>query len=258
MTGTSGTNIRVLPDGPAVARAAADLFVELAAQAGQAGQPFRVALSGGSTPKMLYQLLSSDEYKGRVQWDAISFFFGDERWVPHDHPDSNYGLARDELFTKVPVDPAKIFPMPTEGLSPEEAAEQYEKTLAEQFGVPLGQIPEFELIFLGMGDDGHTASCFPGTQALNVNDRCVTANFVMKFNTYRLTLTPPVLQAGKEVVFMVAGQSKAPALHEVLEGEYNPDEYPSQLLRQAKGNVTWLVDEPAASQLEKRPSGSTT
>jgi 6-phosphogluconolactonase len=241
--------IEVLDDGQAVARSAADLFVELAERAQQEGRPFRAALSGGSTPKMLYQLLSSDEYSGRVKWDAISFFFGDERWVPPTDPESNYGLARDELFSKVPVDDKKIFPIPTVGLSPDDAAAQYEETLRREFGTAQGQIPQFDLIFLGMGDDGHTASCFPGTDALQVKDKLVAANFVPKFRTYRITLTPPVLQAGKEVVFMVAGDGKAPALHEVLQGEYNPEMYPSQLLRHAKCEVIWLVDRASASQL---------
>jgi 6-phosphogluconolactonase len=202
---------------------------------------------------MLYQFLSSPEYRDRVKWDAIAFFFGDERWVPHDHPDSNYGLARDELFSKVPVDPDRVFPMPTQRLSPEEAAEQYEATIARVFGTKEGEMPEFELIFLGMGDDGHTASCFPGTDALDAKERVVVANFVPKLRTYRLTLTPPALQAGKEVVFMIAGQTKAPALQEVLEGEYDPVYYPSQLLRYGQGNVIWCVDKAAASQLGEQP-----
>lgn len=244
--------LRILSDGQAVARASANLFIELATSALQAEQPFRVALSGGSTPKMLYQVLSSPEYRDRVKWDAISFFFGDERWVPQDHPDSNYGLARDELFSKVPVDPNKVFPIPTVGLSPEEAAAQYEATIVREFGTSEGEMPEFELIFLGMGDDGHTASCFPMTDALDAEEMVVVANFVPKFRTYRITLTPPALQAGKEVVFMIAGESKAPALHEVLHGEYNPVEYPSQLLRKARGEVIWCVDRAAASQLDEQ------
>jgi 6-phosphogluconolactonase len=201
---------------------------------------------------MLYQFLSSPEYRDRVKWDEIEFFFGDERWVRHDDPDSNYGLARDELFSKVPVDPDKVFPMPTQGLSPEEAAEQYETTIAKVFGTKEGEMPEFELIFLGMGDDGHTASCFPMTDALDAKERVVLANFVPKLRTYRITLTPPALQAAKEVVFMIAGESKAPALHEVLEGEYDPVEYPSQLLRFARGEVIWCVDKAAASQLDEQ------
>ncbi len=244
------SKIAVLEDAQAVAHHAADVFVALVEEAAHEGRPFRVALSGGSTPKLLYQRLSSDEYRDQVDWRVISFFFGDERWVPPTDPESNYGLARDELFSKVPVDEKKIFPMPTVGLSPDEAAAQYQDILRREFGTPQGQIPQFDLIFLGMGDDGHTASCFPGTEALGVRHMLVTANFVPKFNTYRITLTPPVLQAGKEVVFMVAGEGKAPALHEVLQGEYNPDMYPSQLLRDAQGEVIWLVDRAAASQLE--------
>lgn len=256
MSQVSTPDVRVLNSSDEVARAAADIFTDLANQALKAGHPFTVALSGGSTPKLLYRLLSSGEYKNRVPWGSIKFFFGDERWVPHTHPDSNYKLAKDELFDKVPVDPAQIFPIPTEHISPEDAADQYSKTLVREFNL-MGEkgMPRFDLIFLGMGDDGHTASCFPHTGALHANETLVDANFVPKFGTYRITLTPPVLQAGREVVFMVAGDSKAPALQEVLKGAYNPEMYPSQLLRHGQGHVIWLVDTAAASQLKDGGTG---
>ena len=182
-------------------------------------------------------------------WDGIHFFFGDERWVPHTHRDSNYKLAKDELFSKVEVNPENVYPIPTEGLSPDEAAAQYETTLREVFGTSEGEVPQFDLIFLGIGPDGHTASLFPQTDVLNEKEKLVAATYVEKLTSHRITLTSIVLNAAAEVVFMVVGADKAPALKEVLTGEYDPEEYPSQLLRHAQGNVTWLVDAAAASQL---------
>jgi len=240
----------------AVAEAAADIFVRFSQETQANGRPFRVALSGGSTPRLLYRLLVTEPYATRVRWDVIHFFFGDERWVSHSHPDSNYKLANDELFDKLSVDPRNVFPMPTEGLSPDEAAEQYEGTLLNEFGTLGGEagiegltIPTFDLIFLGMGPDGHTASLFPHTAVLHEREKLVAAPYVEKLASHRITLTAPVLNNARTVLFLVGGADKAPALKEVLEGEYNPDEYPSQLLRDARGEVIWLLDAPAASLL---------
>ncbi len=241
----------VLENQEEIASEASQRFCGLAQDAAESGDVFRVALSGGSTPKLLYRLLASNEYKDKVPWDSIQFFFGDERWVPLSHPDSNYKLANDELFTKVNVEPENIFPMPTEDLSPEQAAQLYEATLRRAFneeGIPL-----FDLIFLGMGDDGHTASLFPHTDVLHERKRLVAAPYVEKLKSHRITLTPPMLLAADRVLFMVAGESKAPALREVLQGEYNFEQYPSQLLRNALGQVTWLVDKAAVSKLKGSP-----
>ncbi len=233
----------------ALAADASEMFVQLTRQANREGRPFRVALAGGTTPKLLYGLLASDTFRHDVPWNNVEFFFGDERWVPHTHRDSNYKLANDNLFKPANLDPDNIFPMPTEGVQPKEAAAQYEATLRRVFGLEDGQLPHFNLIFLGMGDDGHTASLFPYTEALDETDKLVAANYVKKFDTYRITLTAPVLNAADEVLVLVSGESKAPALKAVLEGDYNYEEYPSQLLRNAQGHVTWLVDRPAASLL---------
>ncbi|HUP28174.1 MAG TPA: 6-phosphogluconolactonase, partial [Chloroflexia bacterium] len=241
--------VRTLLDAETVAAEAAKIFARLATEKARSDGPFRVALSGGSTPKLLYRLLASDEYRHDIPWEKIQFYFGDERWVPPTDPDSNYKLAEDELFSKVPkVSPDNIFPMPTEELSPTQAAEQYEATLRRSFGEPL---PRFDLVFLGMGDDGHTASLFPHTSALHEDRKLVVTHYVEKLKTNRITLTAPVLNAAREVVFMVAGASKAPALREVLQGPANPAEYPSQLLRHSTGKVTWLIDKAAASQLHQ-------
>jgi 6-phosphogluconolactonase len=233
-----------------VAGEALEMFTHLAEGAARQGRLFRTALSGGSTPKLLYGLLASETLRDEVPWSVVCFFFGDERWVPPTHPESNYKLANDNLFKKVSVDPACLFPIPTEGLTPAEAAAQYEETLRREFGTGEDQVPEFDLIFLGMGDDAHTASCFPHTSVIKQREKLVEAVFVEKLDTHRITLTPPVLQAARSVLVMVTGESKAEALREVMLGEYNPDEYPAQLLRHSHGSVTWLVDKSAASKLE--------
>jgi 6-phosphogluconolactonase len=245
----SGASVYIEESLPAVAADAAETFVRLSQEVQAMGRPFRVALSGGSTPRLLYGLLASDTFRNEVRWDSIHFFFGDERWVPHTHRDSNYKLAKDELFNKVDVKAENVYPMPTEGLSPDEAAARYEVTLREVFGTSEGEVPRFDLIFLGMGPDGHTASLFPQTDVLREEEKLVAATYIEKLTSHRITLTSVVLNAAAEVVFMVVGADKAPALNEVLKGDYHPEAYPSQLLRHAQGNVTWLVDAAAASQL---------
>src|SRR3954466_14842477 len=168
-------DVRIAESPPAVAADAAELFTQRSQQAASEGRFYRVALSGGSTPRLLYGLLASDTFQGEIPWGNIQFFFGDERWVPHNHRESNYKMARDELFKKIAREPAGIFPIPTEGLTPEEAAERYEATLREEFRVKEGETPAFDLVFLGMGDDGHCASLFPHTPALHERKRLVVA-----------------------------------------------------------------------------------
>jgi 6-phosphogluconolactonase len=237
-------------DANAVAARSAEIFAQLVEQSAGDEHPFRVALSGGSTPKLLYKLLASEEYRGRIAWDRVQFYFGDERWVPHTGKDSNFKLANDYLFQPLGIHTSRVFPMPTEGLEPQQAAEQYEATIRREFALASREMPRFDLVFLGMGDDGHTASLFPHTAALREYGKLVAANHVDTLDTWRITLTAPVLNAAGHVLFMVAGESKAPALKQVLEGDYDPKEYPSQLLREASGHVTWLVDRAAAAQLE--------
>jgi 6-phosphogluconolactonase len=236
----------------AVANSASETLLRLSKQAAAEGRPFRVALSGGSTPKLLYRMLASDTaiFRRDIPWGKIDFFFGDERWVPHNDPESNYKLANDELFTPLGIAPDRVYPVPTEGLTPEEAASQYAATLRRVFGTKEGKIPVFDLVFLGMGDDGHTASLFPHTAALDESEKLVTANYVPKLSADRITLSAPVLNAAADTIFMVAGPGKASALKQVLEGEYDPEQYPSQLLRNSLGSVTWLVDEAAAADLD--------
>ena len=215
-----------------------------------------VALSGGSTPEGLYRELATRHLASApdktsdalsVPWQQTHVFFSDERYVPHDDPQSNYRMAREALLDHVPVLPDQVHPMPTDAASPAQAAAAYEQTLTKVFQTSL---PRFDLILLGMGADGHTASLFPGTEAVQEQRRLVAAPWVEKLKTHRLTLTPPVLCHGRQVLFLVSGASKADALDEVLDGPYEPSLLPSQIVRPIDGRLTWLVDKAAAAELE--------
>ncbi len=203
-------------------------------------------LAGGSTPKAAYGILARD-YAETVDWGRVHAFFGDERTVPPGHEDSNYRMAREALLDRVPV--GGVHRMRGE-LPPDEAAASYEEELRAFFG-DEGP-PRFDLILLGLGEDGHTASLFPETSALEVTDRLVVANPVLKLDTTRITLTAPVLNAARAVIFLVAGESKAEALKEVLEGDADPRRYPAKLVQPADG-PTWMVDRSAAQRLGAAP-----
>ncbi len=226
---------------------AADLFqaaaAEFAAQAVRSSGRFSVALSGGSTPKSLYSLLASGSIPN-IPWEKIFFFFGDERFVPADHPDSNYRMARETgLFSKVPDD--HVFRVHTEEKDADTAARAYEQAVQKFFGLRPGEFPRFDLVLLGLGSDGHTASLFPGTAALNENSRLVVANWVDKFQSYRITFTLPVLNRCACAMFLASGADKSNIVHEVME---NPKaNLPSQRVRPADGRLVWLLDRAAAS-----------
>lgn len=233
--------VRVHEDIRELAGAAARLFVEEAKEAiGESGR-FAVALAGGSTPKATYETLASEYGSSNdLDWSKVHVFFGDERTVGPDHEDSNYRMAWEALLSLVPV--GSIHRMRGE-LAPSEAASLYEEELTAFFGGP----PRLDLVMLGIGDDGHTASLFPRTTALDVNDRWVVENPVEKLGTTRLTLTAPAINAAKRVVFLVAGEGKAEALQEILEGDADLQDYPAKLVQPADGPV-WMVDR-AASRL---------
>ena len=233
-------NVRVFETPQRLAEAAAESFVEEAAKSmGDRGR-FAVALAGGSTPKALYELLATG-YRSTLDWSGIHAFFGDERTVPPDHEDSNYRMAQEALLSRVPL--GSVHRMRGE-LDPAEAAALYEEELVEFFGGP----PRFDLVLLGIGEDGHTASLFPGTPALDVRDRWAVENPVEKLGTVRLTLTVPAINAAERVNFLVVGEGKAGALKEILEGDANPHEYPAKLVR-PKCGATWMVDRAAAQLL---------
>lgn len=234
----------------AVAHAAAVLFVR-AAQAARARGRFNVVLSGGSTPRAFHTLLAAPPYRDQVEWGQVHFYWGDERCVAPDDPESNFRMARETLLDNVPIREAQIHRIHTEE-DPVVAANLYADELRQDFALAEGARPRFDLVYLGMGPDGHTASLFPHTAALAVTDKLVTANFVPKLGVSRITLTYPVLNSAAAVAFLVAGQDKAEALAAVLEGPREPETFPSQLIAPSDGELFWLVDTAAAAKLAPR------
>jgi len=238
--------IRILKTAADLFETAAAMFVTQATEAVRTNGRFTVALSGGSTPKSLYALLAT---KPGIPWDKVYFFWGDERHVPPDDPESNYRMVNEALLSKIQVPPENIFRIHAEEKDAAAAAQQYEQVIKDFFHLSPGQFPRFDLIYLGTGPDGHTASLFPGTAALNETQRLVVANWVPKFNTDRLTFTYPVLNAAACVTFLASGPDKAPILHDILEN--SAAGLPSQRVRPTNGKLIWLVDEAAASKLSR-------
>ncbi|HLK63613.1 MAG TPA: 6-phosphogluconolactonase [Bryobacteraceae bacterium] len=241
------SGIRVVADSTALFQAGADAFVSAAKEAIEAKGHFNVALSGGSTPKGMFALLAEGS---QVAWDKVRFFWGDERHVPPDHADSNYRMAKESLLAKIGAKAEQVWRIEAENPSAAEAAARYEQRLREYFGTAEGQFPAFDLILLGMGPDGHTASLFPGTKALNEMGGLVVSNWVGKFYTDRITFTAPLLNAAVSVVFLVGGGDKAPALKAVLEGPYEPAQLPAQMVRPERGRLVWVVDRAAGAMLK--------
>jgi 6-phosphogluconolactonase len=239
-------DIRIFDDPQKLSQGAAEEFASQAAAAVRSRGRFTVALSGGSTPRSLYNLLAQNR---SLPWDKIYFFFGDERHVPPDNPESNYRMVHESLLSKVPTPAANVFRIPAENPDASEAAKAYEQTLKQFFKTPTEGFPRFDLVLLGMGPDGHTASLFPGTSALQEKSRWVVSNWVDKFKTDRITLTLPVLNDAAVVMFLVSGQDKAQPLKEVLEGKESGELYPSKLIQPVDGKLVWMADRAAAAQL---------
>jgi len=249
--GERGTVI-VVPDADALARMAAETLITVAAEAHAESRQALVALSGGSTPKRMGELLASDAYASRVHWDALQIFWGDERWVPIESDQSNAGEAIRTFLDKVSIPAENVHPWETEqGADPEVSAERYERLIREISDVGDG-VPVFDLVFLGMGDDGHTLSLFPGTEAIRNTTSLTLAHYVEKVTMERLTFGPALANAAASVVFLVNGAGKAETLHQVLDGPEQVDTLPSQVIRPTSGTLLWLVDEAAAAQLERR------
>lgn len=237
-------------------RAAAVVFVKLANAAVQAKGSFTVALSGGSTPKGMHSLLAA-EFASAVPWNKIFFFWGDERHVPPDHPDSNYRMAQETLLSKVPVDPAKVFRVHSENPSANTAAIEYEQTITAAFGTQDREIPRFDLIFLGLGPDGHTASLFPRTAALREHSRLVVANRVEKLHTDRITFTLPLINNAANVIFLVSGKDKAAAVEAVFNPGTAGEDFPAKLVNPPHGRLVWMLTEDAAAPVSERvPAGN--
>jgi 6-phosphogluconolactonase len=242
--------IRIFADKEALSEAGAREFVRCAGEACAARGRFTVALSGGSTPKRLYQLLAAEPFRSQVDWGRVEIFWGDERCVPPDHPDSNYRMAREAMLEHLPIPAEHIHRMEAERTDRDAAAQDYQDVLARVFyGKSTGpEPPALDLVLLGMGPDGHTASLFPHTDALRETRRWVVANHVPQLNTDRLTMTRPALNRAREVLFLVAGADKTERLVEVLTGPADPIRLPSQSI-QPDGQLLWFLDRAAAERL---------
>jgi 6-phosphogluconolactonase len=218
---------------------------------------FTLVLSGGSTPEKTYRLLDDVALGTSIDWNRTFLFFGDERFVPRDDANSNFGMARRSLIARAAIPAANVIPMPTDGPDPDEGARAYGAKLAQFFNVPQDSMPPpaFDLVLLGLGDDGHTASLFPGRPALAVEDRWVTATPPGQLPppVDRITLTFPILNRARQAAFLVAGEKKAEVVREILEDHPPVEKYPAAGIRSAEGKVIWLLDEPAARLLAKSP-----
>jgi len=242
-----GSTVEIFPDEARLAEAAADRFVTLVGTAIAARGRADVALAGGSTPRAMNALLAAPPRRAAVDWERVRFFFGDERTVPPDDPESNYAMNRETLFDPLGIPASRVFRMRGEA-DPPVAAAEYARLLAKE----LGPRPRFDVLFLGMGPDGHTASLFPGTLQTVDDTQLVVANRVEKFSTWRITLTPHVINDARHVAITCGGAGKADALHAVLDGPRDLDTYPVQLVAPVDGELHWLIDAAAAAKLTTR------
>ena len=247
----ASNEVRVFDGVSELMRATAEEIALAARQAAGEHGRFTWALAGGSTPRTVYELLASDFYRERIPWSAVHFFWGDERHVPPDHPDSNFRMARAAMLDRVPAPAENVHRIPAEEPDAQRAAAEYESTLRSFFALSPdkrpGEQPRFDLVLLGLGKDGHTASLFPGGDAVRERERLVVAPWVEAQKTFRITLTPPVLNHARRAMFLVSGEEKSEALHAVLEGPREPERYPAQIV---EGNRLWMVDRAAAHLLQ--------
>ncbi len=241
--------VRRVAEEQALYRLAAVEFARIAAHAVAKRGGFAVALSGGTTPAGLYGVLASDaKLREAVPWDRTQVFWGDERQVPPEHPDSNYRLARDILLSKVSVPEVNVHRIPGDLPDASQAAQRYEHDMRASLGLGEGELPRFDLVLLGLGADGHTASLFPGTEALQEKHHAATANWVDTLRSWRITLTVPAINRARAVMFLVSGEDKAEAVKSVLEKPRNSETLPARLVRPRSGTVLWFMD-PAAAKL---------
>ena len=243
-TGSPG-DLCIYKDAEELARAGAQLFVDEAATAIRAGGRFRVALSGGSTPRRVYELLATPAFSRRVDWTQVDLFWGDERYVPADAQDSNYRMTAQALLDPIRVPPTSVHRVPTELSPPEAAAGAYEAEIRKVFRESVS-VPQFDLIYLGLGTNGHTASLFPHSPWLHEKSRLVFADLVVEVNAWRISMSLPLLNHGRTVAFLIEGEQKAQVLHDVLLGPRDPERLPAQLIS-PQGTLLWLVDAAAAA-----------
>jgi 6-phosphogluconolactonase len=241
------THIEVAESADALNHAVAEQFVRLTTEALVTRGRCAVALSGGSTPRSVYQLLAAPAFRSRVRWSDIHFFWGDERHVPPDHPDSNYRMAVEAMLSNVPVPPANVHRIRSELPDAAISAREYEGTIREC--VQGSPVPRFDLVHLGLGEDGHTASLFPGSAALEEQQRLCVSNWVTRLNAYRITMTLPVLNAARAVVFIAAGVGKSSIVQRVLRESAELSPLPAQLVRPSDGGLWWMLDQAAAGEL---------
>ncbi|CAH9018493.1 6-phosphogluconolactonase [Candidatus Nitrosacidococcus sp. I8] len=239
--------IRVFPTQSDLYKGAADYWKEVANLAISQKGSFHVALSGGNTPKGLYKLLANTPYINEIDWQKVYIYFGDERYVPMDDKESNYRMARESFLDQIPIPPYQIFRIPTEDPNPQVSADSYAELLKNY----LPDQSKFDLILLGVGSDGHTASLFPHTSILEVRDRLVAAVYVEKLNTWRISITYPLIEQAHQVFFLASGIGKSLVIANILKNLEGKD-YPIQLLLQAKEEVVWYLDKQAAQAWENR------
>lgn len=250
---TTNDSILIYPDAQSLFTAAANDFEQSAKLAIAKKNCFSVVLSGGNTPKDFYSILVN-QYAQRIEWDKINFFYGDERYVSMDSDENNYHMTEKYLFSKVSVNPKRIFPIDTNHPTALLAAEAYQKTLRQVLQLKPHEFPVFDLVYLGLGEDAHTASLFPETPLVHAyaqdniidKDKWVAAYYVDKLKMDRISLTPPAINHSNNIHFIVSGANKAQAVQAVLRGNYQPDLYPAQLIKSLHGKTLWYLDEAAA------------
>ncbi len=241
--------LHTLKDSAQFSHTVAEWIIECIAETLEKKDRFTWVLSGGNTPKALYELLAVTPYREKIQWEKLHLFWGDERAVPFEDSRNNAKMAYDTLLNRVPVPASQIHMMRTD-ISPEQSAIEYETMLHQYFPTPHSSLHTFDLVLLGMGDDGHTLSLFPGTEVLYEEEAWVKAYFLQPQDMYRITLTTPVVNRSAKIAFLTTGANKAHALRQVLKGAYNPELYPSQLIKPEDGELHFFTDEAAAEELQ--------
>ncbi len=240
-------HIAIYPDIETISQQAATYVARIAREAIVTRGRFTIALSGGNTPKQLYGLLASEPYSSQIDWQLVEIFWSDERCVPPDAPESNYHMAQEVMLSRLSIPVAQVHRMPADRDNRDAASQEYTQEMQRVFST--NGIPEFDLIQLGMGPEAHTASLFPHQPSLHEKERLVMPVSVPKPPPDRLTFTPPILNAARNILFLATGADKADALQAVIEGPRNPDEYPAQIVRPPNGEVTWMVDKAIAQKI---------
>lgn len=243
-------NVKKFKDLNELSEFAAKRIITVGNRAIKKNDRFTLVLAGGTTPKTLYQLLKTNEYKKQLDWEKVIFFLGDERDVSPMSDQSNFRMINENLFKALKIPKTNIIRWNTEIIKADEVAENYEKTIKRFFDLANGEFPVFNMVLLGMGDDGHTASLFPATTALKEVKRIAVNNWVEKYDANRLTMTYPALNNAENILFLVSGEEKAEALSEVLKGPANFEKFPSQKIKPVKGKLMWLVDQEAGKNIK--------